>query len=86
MTWCVYRGQRTAYRNWFCFHHVDPWDQTQVIGLGGECLYPQSHLTGLCSKFPASHWGSGELAGAHVAPWPWERGAGRGTEMNVGLS
>lgn len=40
-TWCC---ERTTSKSWFSFHHVGPRDGTQVLKLGGKCLYPLSHL------------------------------------------
>jgi hypothetical protein len=47
MLWCGRSGQRTVCRSDFSsFRYVGHRDEIDVLGLGGKCLCPLSHLAG----------------------------------------
>lgn len=46
MSWCACDNEKTTYRSWFSFYHVDTNGQTQVFRLCAKHLYLLSHSTG----------------------------------------
>jgi hypothetical protein len=47
----MWRSENSIQESVLSFYHLSPRNQTQVLKLGGCCLYLQSHLTGPCGPY-----------------------------------
>jgi hypothetical protein len=53
---CMGRSEGYLQKPALSFHHVNPWDWTQVVRVGSKHLYPLNHLAR--SQGPFENWDS----------------------------